>query len=222
MDLNNIIHSKRSRISNKGPNDQSTNSSLNNSSNDNKTEITTEFEIIDNDSNSNLSSSTNSSATNSSATKKLKKNKPSSILTKQQLLQHNLSNEDIESLINQPNISTRSCNSSEIKDNDLNKFSSNDNKQIQNDSSDKSSNGLVKNDTNDELFDSLIGPIRETSLFDRFAFLLSFDEKQNSEESAGYSIPFNEEHLTKQIKSGRGLILDKYSLDDFEDLKVIS
>lgn len=202
VDLNNIIP-KRARISNKNLNDLS-NSSLNSSTNDAKTPLTTELEMLDNDSNSNLSCSTvNSSTTNSSTTKKSsKKNKPNSTTSKQQNISFN---EDTQSsTINQLNVSTKS-NSLELDFKlDSVKDSKTDNKPSK----------------NDELFtydeSMLLGPIPKSSLFKSFAFLLSFeDEKPNSEEVAGYSIPFDIEHLTKQIKSGSGLILDK-----FEDIKV--
>lgn len=87
-----------------------------------------------------------------------------------------------------------------------------------------SSNDEKVNDTplnvlnNDNLLDAnddLLGPITEESnLFRNFSFMFSFDG-QTDENEAGYSIPFDLERLTKQIKAGSGLVLE-----NFEDIKV--
>lgn len=198
VDLNNIIP-KRSRASIK--------SILNESSNgpNDRNSLTAEIEMIDNDSNSNLSCSTNnSSATTSSASKKttIKKGKSAGKQVNAS------SNEETPPVGGVPK--SAGCEA-------------------------KIGDGLAKSETqtnnveskpdrqeelrlNDSFEDNLIGPIPNATseLFKSFAFLLSFeDSKQSNDEVAGYSIPFDIGHLTKQITNGSGLILEKY-----EDVKV--
>ena len=195
VDLNNII-AKRSRASIK--------SSLNDSSNgpqlNERNSLTAgEIEMIDNDSNSNLSCSTNnSSATTSSASKKSGKKGKS--IGKQP---NASSNEE-------PSVSVGATKSAEAK-----VESAKSEIQVNQESKPEESSRL-----HDSFEDNLIGPIPNSTseLFKSFAFLLSFeDQKQSSDsdEVAGYSIPFDINHLTKQITNGAGLILDKY-----EDVKV--
>ena len=200
LDLQNILP-KRSRASVKSVSNESSNGP------NERNSLTAEIDMIDNDSNSNLSCSTNnSSATTSSASKKTaKKGK----LAGKQVSNAASLNEAEPPL---PVVASKAAPSSETKTVDGSMKSETHTESKPGHQEELSSR------LNDSFEDNLIGPIPNATseLFKSFAFLLSFeDQKQSDDEVAGYSIPFDIGHLTKQITNGSGRILEKY-----EDVKV--
>ena len=226
VDLNNIIPKGRARIAfknEKNLNDMPTTSSAAAADSSLNDKTLAKLEIENNDSNSNLSTSStnNSSATTTSSSTKKSTNKKSkttvAIANKQQ--QNSLLNEadaELSPTVNLNALNSKS-NLSNLNNLDLKEQDTAKNEAISVIQKEEEDLKLISFKNDNSFDDNLIGPLEiNPTLFKGFSFLLSFeDQKEGSDEIAGFSIPFDLDHLTKQIKNGSGLILDKY-----EDTKV--